>query len=146
MKLRIADLSDNISAICVQMTPDNWAVDNEMSQYNETHLRRFLSEDKNILLLAWDDDKIAGATLCYILPHPDGNDTLYVHELDTHPDYRRQGVATQLMNELLSIARQKGLSEVWLGTEIDNPAANELYKKLGPSEIEQSVTYTYKVS
>jgi ribosomal protein S18 acetylase RimI-like enzyme len=115
-----------------------------MSSYKPEHLRRFL-ERGGLLILAWDGDRIAGAALCYELPHPDGDDTLYVHELDTHPDYRRQGVATQLMEECFRIAKVRQLEEVWLATETDNDAANALYKSLKPYEIERSVTYSYKV-
>ncbi len=138
--------TDDLGAICVQMTPDNWAKDNEMTQYEESRLRKFLDDNKNLLLLAYDGDKIAGSALCYELPHPanDGS-SLYVHELDTHPDYRRQGVATQLMQELFKIAKTRGLYEVWLGTEQDNAAANELYKSLDPYETELTATYSYKI-
>ena len=82
--------------------------------------------------------------LCYVLPHPAGEDALYVHELDTHPDYRRRGIATQLMQEVQKIAREKGLMEVWLGTETDNDAANGFYRSLNPSEVEPCIIYTYK--
>jgi ribosomal protein S18 acetylase RimI-like enzyme len=83
--------------------------------------------------------------LCYELPHPDGEDMLYVHELDTHPDFRRQGVGQALMQELFKIAKERGLSEVWLGADDDNQAANALYRKLGPSEEGSTTTYSYTV-
>jgi ribosomal protein S18 acetylase RimI-like enzyme len=126
------------------MQPDSWAADNEMSSYQPEHMRRFL-ERGGLFVTVMDEEKIAGAALCYELPHPDGDDTLYVHELDTHPAYRRQGVGTMLMEEVFRIAKERGLAEVWLATETDNDAANGLYRKLQPWEVEQSVTYTYKV-
>lgn len=133
------------------MQPGEWGRDNEMTSYQPEKLRIFL-ESGGILILAKDVDpstgsgqgKIAGAALCYVLPHPAGEDSLYVHELDTHPDYRRQGVATQLMQKAMEIAKEKGCIEVWLGTETDNDAANAFYKTLKPYEIEPSVIYAYK--
>lgn len=136
---------DDLGAICIQMAPNNWAKDNEMSQYKADNLRKFLESDKSLLLIAYDSNRIAGSALCYEIPHPDGEDTLYIHELDTHPDYRRQGVATQLMQELFNIAKDRGLTEVWLGADQDNPPANELYKSLRPTEIEPTITYSYKI-
>jgi len=45
-------------------------------------------------MLAKDGDNIAGVTVAHILPDPSGKDMLLVFSLDTHPGYRRQGVAT----------------------------------------------------
>jgi ribosomal protein S18 acetylase RimI-like enzyme len=126
------------------MQPDNWAADNEMSSYKPEHMRRFL-ERGGLFVTVIDGEKIAGAALCYELPHPDGDDTMYVHELDTHPDYRRQGVATMLMGEVFCIAKERGLKEVWLCADDDNPSANALYRKLRPTEEDKTVTYSYKV-
>lgn len=145
MKASVVSLKDNLEAICEQMQPGEWGKDNEMTSYQSDRLRKYLEDDKHILLLAKDGEKIAGAALCYILPHPAGEDSLYVHELDTHPDYRRQGVATKMMQELQRIAKEKGLKEVWLGTETTNDAANAFYKSLNPTEIEPSIIYAYEV-
>ena len=138
-----ADMSE-LQAICRQMQPNKWGNDNEMTSYQPDMLRAFLDAN-GLLLMARDGQKIAGTALCYIMPHPAGEDSLYVHELDTHPVYRRQGVATQLMNELKKIAKQKNLMEVWVGTEQSNKPADAFYKSLNPSEIEPSFIYAYKV-
>lgn len=144
--LKATSKNDDLDYTCSQISADQWAADNEMTDYDEPALRSFLEDDKNILLIAWDEKKIAGMALCYEMPHPEGKNYLYVHELDTHPDYRRQGVATLLMKELMSIAKQRDCSELWLGADQDNPAANEFYKSLNPTEIEPTITYSYKVS
>ena len=143
MNIITVDPNHDLAAICAQMQPDQWAADNEMTSYQPEALRRFLDKG-GILMLAYEGDKIAGAALCYEIPHPDGEDTLYVHELDTHPDFRRRGVAKQIMSELFKLAKERGLHEVWLGADQDNEAANALYKSLSPSEIDPTVTYTYK--
>jgi ribosomal protein S18 acetylase RimI-like enzyme len=140
---RIKD-SNDLAAICAQMQPDLWGKDNEMTSYQPESLKKFLGQN-GILLLAYSDDKIAGALLAYKLAHPDGDDHLYVHELDTHPDFRRQGVGTQLVQEAFKLAKELSLDEVWLGTEHDNEAAKALYQKLGPTEIEHGPTYSYKI-
>lgn len=125
MTLRTVTVTDNLQAICLQMQPALWAADNEMTSYRPEQLKAFLEKD-GILVLAYDYDKIAGAGLAYELPHPAGDHSLYVHELDTHPDYRRQGVSTKIMQEMMRIAKQRDLPEVWVGTETDNAPANAL--------------------
>lgn len=147
MKFEINHVSptDELEAICKQMQPDSWGKDNEMTSYQEPALRKYLEDDKHVFLLAYEGEKIVGAALCYELSHPDDKQhSLYVHELDTHPDFRRQGVATALMQELFKIARARGLNEVWLGTETDNTSANAFYTSLDPYEIEPSIIYAYK--
>jgi aminoglycoside 3-N-acetyltransferase I len=116
-----------------------------MTSYQPDQLKKFLKNDQNILLLAYDGDKITGVALCYELPHPAGEHSLYVHELDTHPDYRRKGVATQLMNKLRHIAKERGMIEVWVGTETTNEVADKFYRSLDPYEVEPSIIYAYKV-
>lgn len=142
--LHTVSKADDLRQICEQMQPDGWGEDNEMSSYQPESLKAFLEAD-GILLLAKDGKKIAGAALCYIHRHPAGNDSLYVDELDTHPDYRRQSVATQLMNKVGEIAKGKGCREVWVSTETDNAPADAFYRTLDPYEIEPSYIYSYKV-
>jgi ribosomal protein S18 acetylase RimI-like enzyme len=136
--------SEDLGAICAQMQPELWGKDNEMTSYQPEHLKKFLETDQNLLMVAYDNDTIAGVALCYELPHPAGDHSLYVHELDTHPDYRRQGVATQLMKELFKIAKKRGLREVWVGTETSNKIADKFYRSLNPHEVEPSYIYSYK--
>lgn len=135
---------DSIEAICQQMQPEVWGDDNEMTSYQPESLQKFL-ESGGVLILAKDGEKIVGAALGYIHRHPDGNDSLYVDELDTHPDYRRQGVATHLMNKAGEIAKEKGCTEVWVSTETTNETADKFYCSLDPYEVEPSYIYTYKV-
>jgi ribosomal protein S18 acetylase RimI-like enzyme len=143
-ELKLVNIRDDLDMVCAQMQPGLWGKDNEMTSYQPVHLKKFLENDQNLLLLAYDSDRIAGAALCYILPHPAGDHSLYVHELDTHPDYRRQGVATKLMQELFKIAKDRRLKEVWVGTETTNGVADAFYKSLMPYEIEPSIIYSYK--
>lgn len=144
MHIQQVSIGDDLLDICRQMQPDNWAADNEMTSFQPERLRKFLDAG-GLLFLAWENDRIAGSALCYEMLHPAGEDTLYVHELDTHPDFRRQGVGTTLMEYLFEVARKRDLSEVWLGADNDNPAANALYNKLNPSEVDPTITYSYKV-
>jgi len=133
------------ATICVQIRPDLWGKDSDMGSYQPKSLKEFLRQN-GILLLAYSVDKIAGVALGYTLPHPSpGDSSLYIHELDTHPDFRRQGVGMKLMEEAFRVGKELRLGEVWLATETENDAAYGLYKKLNPTEIEQSVTYSYKV-
>ncbi len=48
-----------------------------------------------------------------------------------HPDHRRKGIARALTERAMQHAREKKVSNVWLHVRHDNPAAIELYTRLG---------------
>ncbi len=143
---QIINAQSSLDEICQKFQPKNWGADNKMTSYRPGFLKRFLADERNILLLALADSEIAGAALVYFLPHPAGEDTLYVHELDVHPNFRNQGVATGLMNKLFQISRERGCPEVWLEASADNVPANTLYKKLNPNMIKSSTLYSWEIN
>ena len=65
-----------------------------------------------------------------IAPHPPRG-VLYVDALATHPDFRRRGVATALLDEADRLAARAGLPAVALDTGIENRAARALYEQRG---------------
>lgn len=137
-------MADDLSAICSQMQPELWGVDNEMDSYEPAKLKAFL-EAGGVLLLAKDGDNVAGVIVAHILPDPSGKNMFFVFSLDTHPNYRQQGVATMLMNKCREMAKEKGLAEVWIIANSDNEPANSFYQSLNPDEVEPSTMYAYKV-
>jgi ribosomal protein S18 acetylase RimI-like enzyme len=96
--------------------------------------RAFLADPGHILLLAYDGDLAVGMVSATVLLHPDKEPSLFVNEVGTRDSHLRQGIATALMTDLLTLARSRGCEGVWLGTEPDNTAALGLYRKLGGVE------------
>jgi ribosomal protein S18 acetylase RimI-like enzyme len=81
-----------------------------------------------------------------LLPRAYGkHSVLYVDELDTAVNYRRNGVATALMSEIKNLADETDSYELWLGTEKTNTGAQKLYEKLAPDEVEEFVGYTWNL-
>ena len=79
-----------------------------------------------------------------VLDKPNGDIWLYIDEIDVCENMHRKGVATEMMKQLFLLANDYECDEVWLGSEIENFAANELYKSLNPIEIQEFLGYTYK--
>lgn len=121
--------------------------DNEVSvkAFTEQSLREFVSNPDRFYIIATIGGRIAGATHGYLHLHPAGPKYLYIDEVDTVKQFRRQGVATAMMREAFAIGRELGATEAWLGTEDDNEPAKALYQSLRPSEIERGPIYTYKI-
>ena len=51
------------------------------------------------------------------------------------PEFRRNGIAQKLINQLEQLILQKGVTDVFLEVRISNTPARELYKRMGFSEI-----------
>lgn len=52
-----------------------------------------------------------------------------------HPKYRRQGLATSMINELENWAKSRGASSMMLEVAVDNQEAIALYLKLGYQKL-----------
>lgn len=63
----------------------------------------------------------------------------YIDTLVTDPDFRRQGVAREMLNAASQIAREEGYQTISLNCDIDNIPAYSLYKKMGYQPITQIV-------
>jgi len=96
-----------------------------------------LDAEETIFLAAFDGPEPVGFVFGYELLRRHGNPSiLFVYELDVDEAYRRQGIATRLLEELGRIARSRGIREGFVLTEPDNDASNALYRSLGGERVE----------
>ncbi len=56
---------------------------------------------------------------------------LHINNIAVHPGYRRRGVASQLLLEMLRRARVKGATAAYLEVRASNDAAKALYQRYG---------------
>lgn len=143
--VRQVTTQDDLSNIAAQCNNEDWGDDSELLTYSEASLLTYLKDADNILVGVFDDSRIAGIAIGYVLLHPSGNKTLYIDELDAHPDYRRQGVGTMIMQKFQTVAQEKGCSEVWLSTSKPNHTAQAFYQKLQPTEEKEAIIYGYNI-
>lgn len=95
--------------------------------------RQYFLEGDQSTVLALDGERVAGcATLCYMammptFSHPSGK-RAHLMNVYTDADYRRQGIARQMVSMLIEHAWDRGATEISLdATEAGRP----LYRKLG---------------
>lgn len=143
MQIRQVTTKDNLVSIAAQCNSSTWGEDSELLTYSESSLADYIASDRNILVAAFDEDRVAGIAIGYVLLHPSGNKTLYIDELDTHPDYRRQGVATKIMEKFFAVGRLQDCSEVWLSSSKTNHIAHTFYAKLEPTEQKDATIFGY---
>jgi ribosomal protein S18 acetylase RimI-like enzyme len=93
-------------------------------------LAAYLVRPGHIMVLALVGDLVIGQCAGVVHHHPDKPTELYVDEVGTASSHLRRGIATAMMLELFAWGRELGCQEAWLGTELDNDAANGLYRAL----------------
>ena len=113
------------------------------SAANENTVRNALSSLQNQVLVAISDDTIAGALIVAMTPCASGI-RVHIEDVIVDDNYRRQGIATQLLQEAI----ERGIKDfnartIDLTSRPDRDAANKLYQKLGFKQRETNV-YRYE--
>ena len=105
--------------------------------------QQFLNDPACEIIAAIIDDEIIGFASGIILLHPDKAPAFFVSEVGVNEPYQRQGIASELVVQLLDRARERGCEGIWLATEGDNMPAQGLYKKLKARETRDIVVYDW---
>ncbi len=91
----------------------------------------FLLDPSSFVLGAYIDGAPVGLAWGVQMRSPSGRLTSYLHELDVHERWRRQGVGSALITEAMALARRRGSTKFWLSTGGHNETAQALYESLG---------------
>lgn len=104
--------------------------------WSENSIASELSNRLSYWLVAEDNGVIAG----YVGSQSvlDGADMM---NLAVAPDYRRQGIGEQLVNELVAYLRQKGIIVLLLEVRVSNAPAIALYEKLDFEQVGRRPRY-----
>ncbi|MCX9085837.1 MAG: N-acetyltransferase [Candidatus Methanoperedens sp.] len=91
-------------------------------------IQYLLLKAKSIVLLAETDGNIVGSMIILLRKHILN---ARIYSLNVHPEYRRKGVASSLMDFALDQLEKKGYGNISLETGINNNAARNLYFSKG---------------
>lgn len=114
--------------------------------YEESGWGAYLSDDeklsraiKNSLLTLgyMDDDELIGFVRCV----GDAEHVILVQDLIVKKDYRRNGLAKKLMNEVFE--KYKDVRWIQVNTDGEDEVANAFYKAIGMKEISEAGTVSY---
>ena len=108
-------------------------------------LMAYLGTRGHLMVVAVAGDTIVGQCAGVIHRHPDKPTELYVDEVGTASTHRRQGVARAMLIELFAWGRELGCEEAWLGTELDNVAANGSTAATRRSRTRRCSIYLFKL-
>ncbi len=104
---------------------------------------RFLVTPGHHLLMAYEDGLPAGFVSGVELTHPDKGTEMFLYELAVDETFRRRGIGTALVDELLGIARNRGCYDMWVLTDRDNDAALATYRTTGTTDESSHVMLTW---
>ena len=132
LQLLNADLSELI---------DNW---NDSSLYNT---KKLVADDRCYYFVAISDNSIVGYALAYKFPSLNFDGGLaYLYDIEVLEMHRKKGIGRKLIENILADLKKDGVTEAWLGTAIDNSAAQTLFTSTGAERTEEIFyDYTYRL-
>lgn len=89
-------------------------------------IERYLKRNPNTCFAAVTDGRIVGV----ILTGHDGRRAI-VHHMCVHPDYRRMGIAGELVSKAEEALKQEGIQKIFGLVFKDNDPANAFWEKQG---------------
>lgn len=95
--------------------------------YGPALLQIYQMVSPNTFLVAEHEGNVIG----YVIGTLEARDKGHVVSIGVHPNYRKRGVATALLNEVISRFNARGVKIVKLEVRVSNLPAINLYRKLG---------------
>lgn len=100
------------------------------------YFEMILANDKNIILMAYDNGNPLGYLWATFLHRPDNpltyeRDQVYITHVAVHEDFRRRHIGETLFAELERIADQVGICHFGLDTWTFNTEAHRFFEKMG---------------
>jgi aminoglycoside 3-N-acetyltransferase I len=111
--------------------PEHYAANPPDDSYFESQL----SQPHVIALVAVEQENVVGGLVAYVLPKLEqARSEIYIYDLAVAETHRRQGIATALIAELRSIAREVRAWVIYVQADYGDEPAIALYTKLGVRE------------
>lgn len=94
--------------------------------WSQSAFSKAAGDDNYIYLVALDGCRIVGYAGC-IISYDEGDIT----NIAVHDEYRRMGIACELLQQIFKIASEKGVVRIFLEVRQSNVSAQSLYNSVG---------------
>ncbi len=102
---------------------------------SDEYLADILTNASFIALAALSDDRVIGGLVAYELKKfEQARSEIYIYDLAVSEAYRRQGIATALIEYLKPVAAKKNAWVIYVQADHGDEPAIALYRKLGVQE------------
>lgn len=103
---------------------------------DDTYLADVLAKPDFYALVALRDGEVLGGLTAYELMLPTKKSKeLYIYDLAVNAQYRRQGVASALLEGLRTIAKEKDIALFFVEAETEDKEAVSFYRSLGGEQL-----------
>src|SRR5258708_7368102 len=99
-------------------------------QVSISRCKTILSDPRILILVAIREQMPVGIIIGYVLPRLHG-DVMFLYEIDVHTDFRRNGIATKMIEHLKGRCLERKISEIFVFTNAANKGAMGLYERTG---------------
>lgn len=112
---------------------------------SDGYVRKMLERDDFHVVVALEDGKLIGGLTAYEMQMFKRETTeMFLYEIEVAETHRRRGVGKSLIEFLKKICAEKGIVEMFVGTEKENLPARKLYAGSGGAADEDSVWFNYR--
>lgn len=98
----------------------------QLASFTRGQIQHWCDSEHILLAIEEEGDQLIAAAVAQIAA--DTADLLYVI---THPDYRRQGLAAQLLGDLQEVLQEMQVKTWFLEVRVSNSVAISCYQKMG---------------
>ena len=107
----------------------------ESAPPSDAYIARQLTDNRTIVLAAFDGSATVGALVAYVFPKLEQERSeIYIFDLAVAEEHRRRGIATALIDALGPIAAELGAWVIYVQADYGDDPAVALYSKLGHRE------------
>ncbi len=103
--------------------------------------------DKNCYyVLCSDDSRPVGYLSAFRFPSVETADfQVYLYDIAIDEQFRRKGLGSRMIEELKSHCRKDKVNYIWVGTSLENEAAQRTFEKTGARKVSETyVEYIYQ--
>lgn len=111
---------------------------------SDEYLRKMLERDDFHVIVALENETLIGGLTAYEMKMFKRETTeMFLYEIEVDEPFHRRGIGKALIENLKEICLEKGIDQMFVGTEKDNLPARKLYAATGGIADEDSVWFNY---
>ena len=113
---------------------------------SDNHLRRLLSREEFIVLVALTENEVAGGLTAYELStYYSDSSEIFLYDLAVKPEYQRRGIGKGLIESLRAYCRKNEIKEFFVMAHEEDEHAVEFYRSTG-GKSEKVVNFLYEAT
>jgi ribosomal protein S18 acetylase RimI-like enzyme len=131
----------------LKLVVDSFLNDNRRDG-NFSHLESLLTDDRTYLYAALQDNDVIGYALAYRFPSLyEPGYLAYLYDIEVAEKDRRKGAGRMIMEIVLRDLKADGITELWLGTAVDNVEGQALFSRTGGIRSDEAFNdFTYELN